>query len=68
MDLKEVGCEDVEWIQLAPNIVQRLVFVNLVNEPSGSIKGLEFLDQLSDYQLHVVTEIFSRASPAWVVS
>jgi hypothetical protein len=22
------------------------------NEPSGSIKGREFLDQLSDYQLH----------------
>jgi hypothetical protein len=36
------------WIQLVQDRVQWQAFVH-GNEPSGSIKGGEFLDWLSDY-------------------
>jgi len=30
MDLKEVGCEDMEWVQLAQNAIKWHNFVNMV--------------------------------------
>jgi len=43
LDLKEIRCEDVDWIFLAHNkvLVGR-------SEPMASITGGEFLDQLID--------------------
>ena len=40
MDLKEVGCEGMDWIDLAQDTSER------GNESSGSIKCGEFLDKL----------------------
>jgi hypothetical protein len=51
-DLKETGCENVDCIHLAQDRVQWTAPVNIVRtESPGSIKGEEFLDMLSDYQL-----------------
>jgi hypothetical protein len=44
MDLREIKSESVDWIHLAHPCEDG-------NEPSGSIKGGEFLDYLSEYQL-----------------
>jgi hypothetical protein len=44
MDLRETGCEDVDWIHLAQNRDQWRVVVNM-----GTIRGREILDQLSNY-------------------
>jgi hypothetical protein len=44
MDLKEVVCEVVDWIHLGP-VAGCCVHGNM---PSGSIKGGESLDYLSD--------------------
>jgi hypothetical protein len=49
MFLKEIGLEVLDWIHLAQYKVWWLTLVNTGNEPSNSIKGGEFLDQLSDY-------------------
>jgi hypothetical protein len=49
LDLEEAECEDVDWIHLAHDRVQCKVLVNIVNETMVSIKGGEFLDQLSNY-------------------
>jgi hypothetical protein len=48
MDLEGIGCKGVEWILQAQHSS-----VGLLNttHPSDSIKGGEFLDQLSNYQL-----------------
>jgi hypothetical protein len=43
-DLREIGSEDVNWMNLAQDRDQ----CEHGNEPSGSIKGREFLDWLSD--------------------
>lgn len=43
IDLKDVSCEDVDWIQLA-------VYSEYSNEPSGSIKVGEFLDYTCECQ------------------
>ena len=41
MDLQEVGCVGMAWIELAQD---RNSICECVNEPSGSIKCEEFLD------------------------
>jgi hypothetical protein len=38
MDLKEIGIDGANWIQLAHDRVQWRTFVNTVDEPSGSIR------------------------------
>jgi hypothetical protein len=48
MDIGEIRWEVVHWIQLAPDRDQWRALVNTVNEPSGSTKGKEFLDQQSN--------------------
>jgi hypothetical protein len=44
MDLKDIVCEGVEWIRQAQDRVQWRALVN-------TVKGEEFLDYLSNYQL-----------------
>jgi hypothetical protein len=44
--LKEMGCEEVDWIYMARDRVQWMVLVTtVINRLDG-----EFIDQLSDYQ------------------
>jgi hypothetical protein len=45
MKLQEIKGEDVDWIHLDQNMVQWQG-----NESSGSVKGMQFLDQQSNYQ------------------
>jgi hypothetical protein len=44
MGFKEIRYEGVDWIQLDQDRNQWRVLVNVMNEPSGSIKGGEILD------------------------
>jgi hypothetical protein len=44
---KEIWCED-DWIQVAQNKAPLVVSCEHGNEPSGSLKGGEFIEQLSD--------------------
>ena len=44
MDLQEVGCGGMDWIELAQDGVQFAGTCECGNEPSGSIKCGEFLD------------------------
>jgi hypothetical protein len=53
MYIKRVGCEGVNWVQLTPDRAQWLL-MDVINEPPDSITGIEFLDQLSFYQLHII--------------
>ena len=46
MDLQEVGCESMDWINLAQDRDRWQALVNVVTDPLGSIKCVEFLDQL----------------------
>jgi hypothetical protein len=48
MDLEEIVCENVDWIHV---VQDGAGCCEHGNEPSGSIKCGEFLDQLSDCQL-----------------
>jgi hypothetical protein len=41
MDFKAVGCDGIDWIQLAHDVVQHGV------EPSGFIRGGEFLEKVT---------------------
>jgi hypothetical protein len=43
-DVKEIGCENVDWNHLVHDRDQWRAFVNTTNEPSDFIKGGEFLD------------------------
>jgi len=49
MNLTEIGCEDVDWINLSQDWVHWWTLCKCGNEPLGSIQDREFLDQLSDY-------------------
>jgi hypothetical protein len=49
IDLTKIGWEDMDSIDMAQDNEQWRVVVNMVNEPSGSRKVGEFLDQLNDY-------------------
>jgi hypothetical protein len=46
IDLQEVGCRGMDWIELAQDIDWRRGTCECGNEPSGSIKCGEFLDCL----------------------
>jgi hypothetical protein len=47
MNLREIGHEGVNWIQLAQNRDQLRTICDHSNEPSGSIEGGEFLDKMN---------------------
>ena len=39
MDMREVGCDPGEWIDLAEDRDQWRAYVRAVNEPPGSLKA-----------------------------
>jgi hypothetical protein len=49
MNLKGIMFEIVEGVQLPHDRDQWWDLVKKVNEPSGSIKGVEYFDYLSDH-------------------
>jgi len=51
IDLKEVGCKDVNWIQLILNRAQWRGLVNTGMKLRIPLKARECTDRLSDYQL-----------------
>ena len=46
MDLQEVGCGGMDWIDVTQNGDRRRALVNAVMKFAGSIKCGEFLEQL----------------------
>jgi hypothetical protein len=48
---EEIGCEGVDFIQLAQDMVQGQAVVNMAMNLKESIKGREISDQVSDHQL-----------------
>jgi hypothetical protein len=50
MDLREIGWDGMDWIDLAQDRDLWRDIVN-TNEPSGSIKCWEFLEWLQNWQL-----------------
>jgi len=46
MDLEEVGCGCMDWIELAEDRDRWRALLSASNEPSGSIKCGQFLDWL----------------------
>jgi hypothetical protein len=48
-DRGEMWWEGVNWIHMAQDRAQRRALVNMITKPSGSIKGVEFLDWLHYY-------------------
>jgi hypothetical protein len=51
INLKERGCEDINWIQLVQNKIQWWALVITVMKTRQPIKGGDFLDHLSNHQL-----------------
>jgi hypothetical protein len=51
IDLREIRCEDVDWIQLAQDRVQFLVLNEHGHEISGSVKAENVFVHLSIYQV-----------------
>ena len=49
MDLQEVGCGGMDWIELAPEKGQVAGTCDCGKEPSGSIKCGEFIDQMRNF-------------------
>jgi len=47
--LKEIGYKDVDWVHMANDRVQWMVFVNMITNPQFPLRGGEFLHYLSDY-------------------
>lgn len=50
MDIKQIRCEVVEWIHLAQEYSSGAPYEQ-GNDPSNSVRGGEFLDQLRDQQV-----------------
>jgi hypothetical protein len=48
MDLKETGCEGVDWIHMSQGRVQLRAFVNTVKKFRVPQKAVEFLGHVSD--------------------
>ena len=46
LDLQEAGCRSVDWIELAQDREEVAGTCECGNEPAGSVKCGEFLDQL----------------------
>jgi hypothetical protein len=44
VDLREIGWDGMDWIDLAQDRDQRSVLLNTANEPPGSIKCWEVLE------------------------
>lgn len=57
MDLEEKRCEDVDRIKLAHSRFQWQALCEHANEPSGFLKDLELLGQLSDCHLLKVASV-----------
>jgi hypothetical protein len=51
MDLREIGIDGANWIQLAQDRVQQWAFVNLVVNFGFHKESRILFDKLSDYQL-----------------
>jgi hypothetical protein len=50
-DLREIGCGDMNWTDLAQDMDQWMGYCEHGNEHSGSIKCLEILEHLSNWWL-----------------
>jgi hypothetical protein len=69
MDFSEIRWVGVNWMHLAQYRDQWQYLYEHGNEPSGSIKGREFIDRLWDYQLvmlHGASSICSLGSFALI--
>jgi hypothetical protein len=51
MDVREIGIDEANWIQVAQGRGPVVGFCEHCNEPSGSIRKQDFFDNLSDKQL-----------------
>jgi hypothetical protein len=61
--VSEIRPEVVDWIELVQDAVQRRGLEKNGNETSGSIKDMDYLDQLNGYQLlekDYFTKLFTR--------